>query len=57
MLAVLFLPLLLWLFLRVTLPNSSRKKRIIDLVSNSVDIGDFFMGRLDDRFESLARRL
>jgi len=56
-LAVLLLPLLLWLLLRATLPNSSRKKKIIDLVSNSVDITDLFMERLDDRFEGLARRL
>lgn len=55
--AVLFLPLLLWLLLRVTVPRSYRKKRIIDLVSKSVDIGDFFMERLDDRFDTLIKRL
>jgi hypothetical protein len=32
----------LWLLLRATLPKSYRKKRIIDLVSSSVDIGSFF---------------
>ncbi len=55
--AVLFLPLLLWLLLRVTVPRSYRKKRIIDLVSRSVDVGDFFIERLDDHFDSLIRRL
>jgi hypothetical protein len=57
MLAVLFLPVLLWLLLRVTLPRSSRKKKVIDLVSNSVDIRSFFIERLDDHFESAIKRL
>ena len=57
MYAVVFLPLLLWLLLRVTVPKSHRKKRIIHLVSQSVDIGDFFMERLDDRFDTLIKRL
>jgi hypothetical protein len=54
---VLLLPVLLALLLMVTLPKSSRKKRIIDLVSNSVDVGSFFIERLDDRIDSFVRRL
>jgi len=57
MFAVFLLPALLALFLAVALPNSSRKKRIIRLVSSSVDIGSFFIERLDDRFENLMKRL
>jgi hypothetical protein len=57
MYGVLFLPLLLALLLMVTLPKSSRKRRIINLVSNSADVGSFFIERLDDRIENLARRL
>jgi hypothetical protein len=57
MLAVLFLPVLVWLLLTVTLPDSSRKKRIINLVANSLDVGDFFMERLDDRLEGFVKRL
>ena len=57
MLVVIFLPVLLWLLLRATVPKSYRKKRVIALVSSSVDIGSFFFERLDDRFESLVRRL
>ena len=54
---VLLLPALLALLLSITLPNSSRKKRIIRLVSSSTDVGTFFIERLDDRFENLVRRL
>jgi hypothetical protein len=57
MYGVLFLPVLLALLLMVTIPRSSRKKRIIDLVSASVDVSSFFMERLDDRIDTLVRRL
>ena len=57
MIVILALPLITVLLLTIALPNSSRKRRIIQLVASSVDIGNFFMERLDDRFESLARRL
>jgi hypothetical protein len=57
MLAILMFPLLLALLLLIALPNSSRKRRIIRLVTGSVDITDFFIERLDDRFESLIKRL
>ncbi|HYM79265.1 MAG TPA: hypothetical protein VE377_25035 [Candidatus Dormibacteraeota bacterium] len=57
MLAIVMLPALLAVLLVVALPNSSRKRRIIRLVTGSVDITDFFMERLDDRFESLIKRL
>ena len=55
--AVLLLPALLALLLSITLPNSSRKNRIIRLVSSSTDVGTFFIERLDDRFDNLVRRL
>ena len=56
MYAVVFLPVLLWAMLRLTIPQSYRKKRIINLVSKSVDVQDFFIERLDDHFDSLIRR-
>jgi len=57
MLAVLFQPVLVWLLLTAILPDSSRKKRVIGLVANSLDVGDFFIERFDDRLENLVRRL
>jgi hypothetical protein len=56
MYGVLFLPVLLALLLMMTIPKSSRKKRIIGLVSASVDVSSFFMERLDDRIDALVRR-
>jgi hypothetical protein len=56
MLATVMLPVLLALLLTVSLPHSSRKRRVIRLVAGSVDIGKFFFERLDDRFENLTRR-
>jgi len=56
-LAIVMLPALLALLLVVAVPKSSRKKRIIGLVSSSVDVGSFFIERLDDRFDSLIKRL
>jgi uncharacterized protein (DUF58 family) len=55
--AVFLLPVLMALLLTVALPNSARKKRIIRLVSNSVDVGSFFIERLDDHFDNLIKRL
>jgi hypothetical protein len=57
MIAIMMLPALLAVLLVVALPNSSRKRRIIGLVTSSVDITGFFVERLDDRFESLMKRL
>ncbi len=58
MLAVIGLPVLMALILTVAIPNSFReKKRIIDLIVRSVDVGSFFFERLDDHFESFAKRL
>jgi hypothetical protein len=57
MYGVMFFPVLIALLLMLTLPSSSRKKRIIRLVSNSVDVGSFFMERLDDRIDTLVKRL
>jgi hypothetical protein len=57
MYGVLFFPVLLSLLLMVTIPRSARKTRIIRLVSASVDVSSFFMERLDDRFDTLVRRL
>ena len=56
MLTIVMLPVLLALLLAVALPRSSRKSRIIGLVTSSVDVTSFFE-RLDDRFESVAKRL
>ena len=56
-LGIVALPVLIALLLAIALPNSSRKRRIINLVASSLDIGSFFIERLDDRFESLARRV
>jgi hypothetical protein len=57
MIAIMMLPALLAVLLVVAIPNSSRKRRIIGLVTSSVDITGFFVERLDDRFESLMKRL
>jgi hypothetical protein len=55
LIAVLFMPLLMALLLTVTLPKSSRKNRIIGLVSRSVDIG-LLVEWLEDRFDKLTTR-
>ena len=56
-LAIMALPVLITLLLAIAMPKSSRKRRILKLVASSVDLGSFFMERLDDHFESLGKRL
>jgi hypothetical protein len=57
MLGVMLLPFLLGLFVLIFLPSSPGRKKIIDWGFRYLDVSDFFMERLDDRFASLIRLL
>ena len=57
MLATVLLPVLFALLVLVVLPKSPRRKRVIDWAFKHLDIFDFFIERLDDRFETFEKRL
>jgi hypothetical protein len=57
MFGVMFLPVLLWLIVSLVLPKGPDRKKIADWGFMHLDIAGFFMERLDDRFESLMKRL
>jgi hypothetical protein len=57
MLAIFVLPVLFALLVSVALPRSPGRKRMIDWAFKHLDVFDFFVERLDDRFESFERRL
>ena len=57
MLGIMLLPVLLGSLVLIALPRGPGREKIINWGFKHLDIGEFFIERLDDRFESLEKRL